>query len=300
MLNANSSTTEGQVDSSRRDFVRRATIVAGIAALGGGLETITAYGQTGIKAGQVRRTLPVLQSVPKGANADLLIRMQSEVREALAKPVEQRRWMMVIDTRKCVGCHACTVACVAENKLPPGVVYRPVLEEVTGTFPKVSMKFFPRPCMHCDSPPCVPVCPADATAQRPDGIVAVDYDKCVGCGLCVEACPYGARTLDEGKFFTDKTPALQPYELSPNFEYGKSWNRKAENPPVGKARKCHFCLHRLEEGELPQCVSTCIGRATYFGDRNNPNSLVNELAKLPNAKKLLEEKGTKPSVIYLV
>lgn len=292
---------ENIIDSSRRDFVRGATIVAGAAAIGMvGLGVAKLTGPTVIKGENTRRSLPVLQSVPKGVNADILIRMQAEVREAMAKPIEERHWMMVIDTRKCIGCHACTIACIAENKLPPGVVYRPVLQEEIGTFPNVQLRFFPRPCMQCDNPPCVPVCPVEATWKRPDGIVAIDYDQCIGCGYCVTACPYNARTRDLGENYTDNTPELQPYEQQPNFEYGKAWNRKDHKSPVGNARKCHFCVHRLEEGELPQCVSTCIGRATHFGDANNPNSLVNELARMPNAIRLLEEKGTKPRVIYLI
>lgn len=289
------------IDSSRRDFVRGATIVAGAAAIGMvGLGISKLTGPTIVKGDGTRRSLPVLQSVPKGVDQDILIRMQQEVREAMAKPVEERHWMMVIDTRKCIGCHACTIACIAENKLPPGVVYRPVLEESIGTFPNVQMRFFPRPCMQCDNPPCVPVCPVEATWKRPDGIVAIDYDECIGCGYCITACPYNARTRDLGENYTDGTPQLQPYEEKPNYEYGKAWNRKDHTSPVGNARKCHFCLHRLEEGELPQCVTTCIGRATFFGDGNNPNHLVSQLASKPNSIRLLEEKGTKPRVVYLV
>lgn len=290
-----------EIDTSRRDFVRGAAILGGAAAVGlVGMGVAKLSGPTIAKGEGTRRSLPVLQSIPKGANQDILLRMQREVRESMAKPVEQRHWTMVIDTRKCVGCHACTIACIAENKLPPGVVYRPVLEEPIGTFPNVQMRFFPRPCMQCDAPPCVPVCPVEATWKRPDGIVAIDYDKCIGCGYCVTACPYNARTRDLGEHYTDNTPQLQPYEQKPNYEYGKAWSREDHSSPVGNARKCHFCLHRLEEGELPQCVSTCIGRATYFGDANEPSHLVNELAASPNAIRLLEEKGTKPRVTYLI
>jgi molybdopterin-containing oxidoreductase family iron-sulfur binding subunit len=226
--------------------------------------------------------------------------MQDELRRAMAKPVEDRRWRMVIDTRKCVGCHACTVACIAENKLPPGVVYRPVLQREIGTFPNVALRFTPRPCMQCESPPCVPVCPVKATWKRPDGITIVDYDQCIGCGYCVTACPYNARTRDHGEYYTDGTPALQPYEKAPSCEYGKAWSRKDHASPVGNARKCQFCVHRLDEGLLPECVTTCMGRANYFGDANDPEALVNEKAAAPNAMRLLEEKGTHPSVIYLV
>lgn len=246
------------------------------------------------------RNIPEAKSIPKDGSSDPLIRMQEELHQAMAKPVEKRKWMMVIDTRKCVGCHACTVACIAENKLPPGVVYRPVVQEEFGKFPNVQLRFFPRPCMQCEQPPCVPVCPVNATWKRPDGIVAIDYESCIGCRYCVTACPYGARTSDFGHNYTEDTPQKQPYEELPNHEYAKSWSRKDHGSPVGNARKCQFCLHRLEEGLLPQCVTTCIGRANYFGDANDPNSLVVKKAREANQIKLLEEKGTKPNVIYLL
>ncbi len=237
---------------------------------------------------------------PTGVETDVLIRMQNELRKALAKPMEERRWLMVIDTRKCVGCHACTVACMAENKLPPGVVYRPVITEHKGSYPRQVVRFFPRPCMQCDNPSCVSVCPVRATWKRPDGVVIIDYDKCIGCRYCLTACPYGARTSDFGNYYTEHTPQIQPYEQLESFEYNKAWNRKNHDSPVGNARKCHFCLHRIEQGLLPQCVTTCIGRANYFGDANDAKSLVAEMARSSNQVRLLEEKGTKPAVIYLI
>jgi|SRR5581483_1447163 molybdopterin-containing oxidoreductase family iron-sulfur binding subunit len=236
---------------------------------------------------------------PAEGAPDPLIRMQEDLKRALQKPVEQRRWVMVIDLRKCVGCSACTIACVAENKLPPGVVYRPVLEEEIGTYPNVTRRFVPRPCMQCDNPPCVPVCPVNATFKRPDGIVEIDYEQCIGCRYCITACPYSARTFDNGRYYSSHTPALQPYEQLANFEYGETWDRSQGDSPIGNARKCHFCLHRLNVGMLPACVTTCIGAATYFGDANDPDSLVSELIASPNVMRLKEEMGTQPKVYYL-
>lgn len=231
-----------------------------------------------------------------------LLRMQDDITRALEKPESERRWGMVIDLRRCVGCHACTISCVAENKLPPGVVYRPVLDQEIGTYPNVTRRFMPRPCMQCEEPPCVLVCPVNATWQRPDGIIAIDYEQCIGCRYCVTACPYSARTFDVGYTYTAETPQQEVYELLPNFEYGEAHSRKpgTEESPIGNVRKCHFCVHRLEQGQLPMCVTTCIGIANYMGDLNDPESLVAAMAAQPNVVVLKEELGTKPKVFYLV
>ncbi len=241
---------------------------------------------------------------------DILTRMQEDIRRALKKSPAERHWVMVIDLRKCVGCHACTVACVAENKLPPGVVYRPVMDEEFGVYPLVTRRFVPRPCMQCEDPPCVPVCPVRATYTNEEGVVIVDYDQCIGCRYCITACPYAARTFDFGKTYTEGTPDgfsillgqadAGGYERTGNYEYGQLRERRAEASPIGNVRKCHFCLHRLAEGMLPSCVTTCIGRATLFGDTNDHTSLVAEMIARPNAMRLKEEQGTRPRVYYLI
>ena len=151
---------------------------------------------------------------------DILVTMHEDLERALEKPPEKRRWAMLLDVRKCVGCHACTVACVSENKLPPKLYYRPVYDYERGKYPNVSRTFLPRPCMQCDKPPCVAACPVKgkdgATWKETTGIgagtVPIDYKKCIGCGKCVPACPYGARTLDDGTYHSDGTPELQKYE----------------------------------------------------------------------------------------
>jgi Fe-S-cluster-containing dehydrogenase component len=254
-----------------------------------------------------------IQATAAGADPetlDILERMRQELTRALQKPVEQRRWIMVIDLRKCVGCHACTIACVAENKLPPGVVYRPVLEEEIGVYPNVTRRFTPRPCMQCDNPPCTTVCPVNATYKNADGIVAMNYDQCIGCRACIAACPYGARTFDFGYTYTQDTPlagaamvgqeVADDYERVASFEYGNPRQREGHTAsPIGNVRKCHFCMHRVGAGQLPACVTTCIGRATMFGDANDPDSLVAELIAKPNVMRLKEDLGTEPRVYYL-
>lgn len=300
---------------TRREMIR-STALAGIGMAAGVALVIKDRlpQDTGDPAGDsTRRELDGLSKLAPLENEDVLLRMQRELAVAMRKPVEQRHWTMVIDKRKCVGCHACTVACVAENKLPPGVVYRPVITEERGTYPNVQLHFTPRPCMQCEKPPCVPVCPVKATWKRPDGVVAIDYDKCIGCRYCLTACPYGARTSDFGLNYADGQAEGAPegenrplhgaggeWEKAPSHEYCKSWKREHHNSPTGNARKCHFCLHRLEVGQLPMCVTTCIGRATYFGDANDPDSLVSELLAKHDTQTLLPHKGTKPFVFYIV
>lgn len=231
---------------------------------------------------------------------DLVVTMLNDLERAMKKPRASRRWGMVIDKKKCTGCYACTVACVAEYKLPPGVVYRPVMEKETGTYPNVVREFIPRPCMQCDNPPCVKNCPVTATYKREDGVVVIDYDKCIGCRTCLVNCPYGARTFDLGKFYTQGTPRLEPYEQADFYEYNLVRNRKQEgNSPIGNVRKCHFCTNRIEAGLLPLCVTSCLGRATYFGDWNDPKALLNKVIAGRNSEVLKEHLGTRPKVLYL-
>lgn len=249
-------------------------------------------------------------AAPVGAAQDPILRLQEDLQRALKKNVDQRRWVMVLDLRKCVGCSSCTIACVSENKLPPGVVYRPVIEEEYGTYPNVTRRFLPRPCMQCDNPPCVEVCPVGATQRRSDGIITIDYQACIGCRYCLTACPYAARSFDSGRQYLDGTAAkiaattgrqaVAVYEQTPSYEYGQAWPRAANESPIGNARKCQFCAHRLDAGMLPACVTTCIGRATFFGDANDPDALVAELVASPHVMRLKEELGTEPRVYYLI
>ncbi|MHB8088324.1 MAG: 4Fe-4S dicluster domain-containing protein [Anaerolineaceae bacterium] len=290
---------------SRRNFLK-------VLGAGGAVVAMNGLDSIQLVHAQSNGTTTLLGLIPEaGVDSDVLIRMQNDLHRAMEKKPSERHWVMVIDLRKCVGCHACTIGCVAENKLPPGVVYRPVLEKEIGSYPNVSRAFVPRPCMQCENPPCTPVCPVHATFTNEEGIVVVDYEQCIGCRACIAACPYGARTFDFGYTYTENTPVAagkivgqdtaDDYERAANDEYGKSYARPDDHgSPIGNVRKCHFCLHRLREGQLPACTTTCIGRATLFGDANDPTSLVAEMVSKPNIMVLKEELGTKPKVFYLV
>ncbi len=178
----------------------------------------------------------------------------------------KRRWGFVIEPKRCIDCKACMVACEIENAVPLGK-HRNWIGQIgpTGTFPVLGMKFEPGNCMHCENPPCERVCPTGATYQRDDGIVLVDYDKCIGCRYCMQACPYDARYLH-----TD-----------------------------GYVDKCTFCVHRLDAGQPPACVETCVGGARHFGDLNDPNSEVSQLLATHDYYVMYEEAGTEPKIFYI-
>jgi tetrathionate reductase subunit B len=176
-------------------------------------------------------------------------------------------WGMVIELQRCIDCKACMIACSLENQVPVGK-HRNWVENAgpTGTFPVLGLRFEPGNCMHCDNPPCERVCPTGATHQRADGIVLVDEDKCIGCRYCMEACPYDARYFD---------------------------------PMRGVVDKCTFCVHRVDAGQPPACVETCVGGARHFGDLNDPNSEVSQLLAKHDHTVKYEEAGTGPRVYYI-
>lgn len=198
------------------------------------------------------------------------------------------RYGMVIDLSRCTGCHACAMACKAQNGTPPGVWWSHVETREVGTYPNARMVFLPLLCMHCNNAPCVEVCPTGATYKRQDGIVAVDYDKCMGCKYCIAACPYGARV-----FVDEIRPYYTEFGLTPYEQMMYQKHRR------GVVEKCNFCMDRVEQGEQPACVATCPAYARVFGDLDDPRSEVSRLIAERQAVQLLPELGTDPSVYYL-
>jgi Fe-S-cluster-containing dehydrogenase component len=185
----------------------------------------------------------------------------------------KKRWAMIVDLRRCIGCMACVSACKAEYDVPLGVWRTIVKVKDTGTYPNVRRSFMPRLCNHCDNPPCVRNCPTGATYKHEDGFVLQRYERCITCRTCIAACPYNAR-----------------------FVLPRNRTRVGIN---GVVDKCTFCEHRVEKGLVPACVQTCLGRSRIFGDMNDPNSEVARLVATEKTTVLKPEKGTRPQVYYI-
>jgi phenylacetyl-CoA:acceptor oxidoreductase subunit 1 len=214
------------------------------------------------------------------------------------------RWAMAIDLKRCTGCQACAVACKAENLTPPGIKWARVLDYESGSYPNTKREFFPMLCMHCDDPSCVPVCPTGASIQREDGIVWVDYDKCIGCEQCRVACPYDARHLYEERvsyFAAGFTPVE---ELNPELI-------GLQKPKIGTVQKCTFCMHRINAGieqglkpgidweATPACVNACPTGARTFSDLEDHDSEVSRLVRYRYGYQFRPEMETEPCVYYL-
>jgi tetrathionate reductase subunit B len=249
-----------------------------------------------------RRDLLKTAGVAVGATATSLL----PAIEAAAAKGTVPRWAMVMDLRRCIGCRACTVACKAEYDVHLGTWKTAVSEEVVGKFPDTKKLFIPRRCNHCEGnkddkvPPCVKECPETnkvrqkfitpegktiryrngATYKRPDGLILYDNSFCTGCGKCIEACPYGARTFNKKLI-------------------------SGQDSTKNGISKCTSCQHRIDKGVVPACTNICPGRARIFGDINDPTSEVSKLSKEfkleENAKKttLLPGENTMPMVFYI-
>ena len=211
-------------------------------------------------------------------------------------------WAFVVDTTTCIGCGHCVEACKLENHVPEeaecnrtwielhaitaddtvivatppggaeGFVADPPALQSAGTIQ--ASYFVPRLCMQCENPPCVSVCPVSATYRIEDGVILVDQDKCIGCGYCVVACPYGARYIVPAG---GETPTGTP----------------------GVADKCTFCYHRITRGLRPACVEACPMEARIFGDLNDPTSAVSTILRQERTQVMKASLGTRPRVHYI-
>ena len=227
------------------------------------------------------------------------------------------RWGMVIDLDKCTGCQECTIACKEENNVPFGspeeqrrrqdMFWHKVIAASEGEYPSNNTEIIPMPCMHCDNPACVMVCPCKATYRRNDGIVMQNYRRCIGCKYCMIACPYGARA------YNYREQEDEPYNrIDPPLRRDLIGNWPFPHRAHGMVEKCTFCFQRIEQaimegkeigsgvGVVTACVEACPAHARVFGNLNDPNSEVSQWLASRDSIVLEEEKGTSPKVHYLM
>lgn len=197
-----------------------------------------------------------------------------------------------VNLRRCIGCNTCALACKMQNNVPDGMLWNRVLTEgcdrfdsAEGVYPHLTRTYLPLACQHCENPACERVCPTGATYKDDKGRVEIDYDKCIGCRMCMAACPYNARTFN----WNDPVRAT-------GAGYGDA---RVPERTRGVMEKCTLCKERTDEGDEPMCVRCCPADARIFGDLGDPDSAVSRLRRDQGAEVLLEDKGTRPQVFYV-
>ena len=204
------------------------------------------------------------------------------------------RYGMAINQTRCIGCQTCAFACKMQNGVAKDMRWNRVLTEgggvaddAQGQYPNLTRTYLPLACQHCENPACLKACPTGATYKDEMGRVEIDYDKCIGCRMCMSACPYnGVRS------FNWEEPAF-------HMDYAMG-SKDAPEHQRHVVEKCTFCYHRTSQGIEPACMHLCVGRARFWGDLDDPTSEVSQLLAKRSHKRLLEERGTEPSTYYLV
>jgi Fe-S-cluster-containing dehydrogenase component len=289
----------GKKDNSRRKFIKNVGLISvGALAGGGALFSAMNFEKEKTKSGKKTKLLTqdnklvevdtLAMTLIEKSPEDLL---QTEGREGIMG----KKWTMVIDLSKCKNARKCVAACQNAHHLFPYQYHINVLQ--MQDTPKTKPYHMPKPCQHCDNPPCVSVCPVDATFKRQDGIVLIDNERCIGCRFCMAACPYSARIFQWLKPNEPEVNPLTPYNVELNVPQRK-----------GTISKCLFSADRLREHKLPYCVSACPNGVYYFGDENE-DTVTNGTTKISvrlsellanNAGyQLMPELGTNPRVYYL-
>lgn len=289
-----------KVNRGRRRFLKTAVISGLLLPIAG-----TIINSSPLKLNEI---LEILQPVEQ-SEIEKLRRLEGEYekeygRKVFLKNTPPRRitkYAMALDLNKCIGCRRCAYACVLENNIGRnlGIQWIKIAELPEGSFelseanydyeiaPKEGMYYMPIACMHCENPPCVHVCPVGATWKEPDGIVVIDYDKCIGCRYCMAACPYFARRFNWAK------PEIPPDQLNPNMHYLGNRPR-----PAGVVEKCTWCIQRVRDGGVPACVEACPVGARHFGNLLDPDSSINYILNNYQVFKLKGELGTEPKFFY--
>ncbi len=288
---------EQENTNSRRDFFKNFGLFGAVAAVGSAA-IYSGYNYEESKPGhdmvKVLTSDNRIVEVPRDQIKDVKVdhdKLQKQGREGL----KGHRFVMVIDLAKCRNARKCISACQGAHHLRPYEYHinTLVMQESEHTAPY----FMPKPCQHCDNPPCVAVCPVDATFKRQDGIVLIDNERCIGCRFCIAACPYSARLFHWEEPLMAESDKGKPYNIELNIPQRK-----------GTITKCLFSSDRLREGKLPYCVSACPNGVYYFGDENQDavtngttkeTFRLSELLRVNAGYQLMPELGTKPRVYYL-
>jgi Fe-S-cluster-containing dehydrogenase component len=286
---------EGFNENSRRDFIKTAAI-AGVATVAcGSLACSCSSKKPEVLTGQKVQLLSPdgeiveIDSAYLNHQEHMAIVSKLEAREGMAG----KKFVMVVDLSRCKNARKCVSACQKWHYRPEETEWLTV--KLLKDSEKSAPYWFPKQCFHCDNPPCVKVCPVDATFKRQDGLVLIDNERCIGCKFCMAACPYSTRV------FNWTEPEI-PKEIQ-----GKEYSPETGFPAkVGTVEKCDFCPDRTREGLLPPCVEACPNGVFYFGDENedtvsNGDETVSftQLIKDRAAYRYMEELGTKPRVYYL-
>ena len=281
-------------ETSRREFLA-AGLLAGLAAGCGKPNPFTTEDATVKASGEMVQLLSVDGEIIEVDKAFLkpVPDMPTVTNAAARVGIAGKSFVMVIDLSRCKNLKKCQSACNHMHQVHPGqnwIKIHPMQDaEHTASY------WQPTTCMHCDEPPCVKVCPVDATFKRQDGIVLIDSDRCIGCRFCMAACPYSTRVFNWEDPVLPTEVAAQPYSCETSMPQ-----------KMGTVGKCDFCPDMTRKGELPHCVSACPNGVFMFGDMNE-DSVTNgaetfrfsELVKDKAGYRLMEDLGTKPRVYYL-
>lgn len=278
---------------SRREFLRGVSISAGVLATG----TYPLLSAIANASSEQPSRLAPIDQLKEAAEGSVDINMPSKT-IWYAPPPAKKRFGMVIDVKACIGCRKCVYACMRENNIGrnSGFAYIQVmemeagsweLEHSTSTYKEGGSPehwYMPIQCMQCEKPPCVYGCPVKATWKESDGIVVIDYKKCIACRFCMITCPYFARHFNW----------VEPYVPKAEINHKVPLEEKA-----GVVEKCTFCIHRTREGLVTRCTEVCPVQARKFGDLNDPNSEVSEILRTRRVFRLKEELGTEPTIYYV-
>ena len=301
----------GSPDLTRRGFLRKgAAAVAGASAFAAALSPLRNLDPDDLPTAERFFQKHYKEMTPQEKEA-VLARIAREVERRYGKhvkvqdppPLDGVEYVYALNLSRCIGCRKCVYACVKENNPSrvPQIQYIRVLKMEKGSIdvetsdhhydppqvPQHDSYYMPVQCHQCAKPPCVKVCPVEATWQEPDGITVIDYDWCIGCRYCEAACPYWARRFN----FTE--PQVPADELNTNMSYLSNRPRRK-----GVMEKCTFCLHRTRRGRMPACVEVCPTGSRKFGSVLDPDSEVTYILRQKRVYVFKEDLGTLPRFFY--